>query len=61
MPPYNALPLEAQQHAIRPAPEGRRKVLLANHIAETSLPIESILLVVDSGAEGWWSSIRTVS
>ncbi|WP_406705452.1 ATP-dependent helicase HrpB [Sodalis sp.] len=50
-PLYGALPLEAQQRAIRPAPEGRRKVVLATNIAETSLTIEGICLVVDSGLE----------
>lgn len=50
-PLYGALPLEAQQRAIRPAPEGRRKVVLATNIAETSLTIEGIRLVVDSGLE----------
>ncbi|CAK8744134.1 ATP-dependent RNA helicase HrpB [Sodalis praecaptivus] len=51
VPLYGALPLEAQQRAIRPAPEGRRKVVLATNIAETSLTIEGIRLVVDSGLE----------
>lgn len=46
-----ALSLEAQQRAIQPAPAGRRKVVLATNIAETSLTIEGIRLVVDSGLE----------
>ncbi len=50
-PLYGALSLEAQQRAIQPAPAGRRKVVLATNIAETSLTIEGIRLVVDSGLE----------
>jgi ATP-dependent helicase HrpB len=38
-----------QDRAIRPAPPGRRKVVLATSIAETSLTIEGIDIVVDSG------------
>ncbi len=50
-PLYGALPLEQQQKAIQPAAPGRRKVVLATNIAETSLTIEGIRLVVDSGLE----------
>lgn len=50
-PLYGALPLAQQQQAILPAPVGRRKVVLATNIAETSLTIEGIRLVVDSGLE----------
>ncbi|WPA91419.1 ATP-dependent helicase HrpB [Providencia zhijiangensis] len=50
-PMYGALSIQAQQHAILPAPEGKRKVVLATNIAETSLTIEGIRLVVDSGFE----------
>jgi ATP-dependent helicase HrpB len=50
-PLYGALPLAQQQKAIQPAPAGRRKVVLATNIAETSLTIEGIRLVVDSGLE----------
>ena len=50
-PLYGALPLEAQRRAILPAPPGRRKVVLATNIAETSLTIEGIRLVVDSALE----------
>ncbi|MGP1084158.1 ATP-dependent helicase HrpB [Serratia sp. CY58181] len=48
---YGALPLVQQQKAIQPAAPGRRKVVLATNIAETSLTIEGIRLVVDSGLE----------
>lgn len=50
-PLYGALPLAAQRRAILPAPAGRRKVVLATNIAETSLTIEGIRLVVDSALE----------
>lgn len=50
-PLYGALPLAEQRKAITPAPVGMRKVVLATNIAETSLTIEGIRLVVDSGLE----------
>lgn len=48
-PLYGALDPAAQDAAIRPAPAGRRKVVLATSIAETSLTIEGVRIVVDSG------------
>jgi ATP-dependent helicase HrpB len=48
-PLYGALDPREQDAAIRPAPPGRRKVVLATSIAETSLTIEGVRLVVDSG------------
>lgn len=39
----------AQRRAIRPEPDGRRKLVLATSIAETSLTIEGLRVVVDSG------------
>ncbi|SAB79369.1 ATP-dependent RNA helicase hrpB [Enterobacter hormaechei] len=50
-PLYGALPLADQRKAILPAPAGQRKVVLATNIAETSLTIEGIRLVVDSTQE----------
>lgn len=50
-PLYGALPLSEQRKAILPAPPGFRKVVLATNIAETSLTIEGIRLVVDSAQE----------
>ncbi|MDD7996557.1 ATP-dependent helicase HrpB [Kosakonia radicincitans] len=50
-PLYGALPLSEQRKAILPAPAGQRKVVLATNIAETSLTIEGIRLVVDSAQE----------
>ncbi|KDM92692.1 ATP-dependent helicase HrpB [Photobacterium galatheae] len=50
-PLYGQLDAKAQQQAIQPAPKGKRKVVLATNIAETSLTIEGIRLVVDTGWE----------
>ncbi|HGY9605619.1 TPA: ATP-dependent helicase HrpB [Enterobacter roggenkampii] len=50
-PLYGALSLQEQRKAILPAPVGQRKVVLATNIAETSLTIEGIRLVVDSAHE----------
>jgi ATP-dependent helicase HrpB len=50
-PLYGALSLSEQQQAICPAAPGQRKVVLATNIAETSLTIEGITLVVDSALE----------
>ncbi|WP_175485931.1 ATP-dependent helicase HrpB [Xenorhabdus japonica] len=50
-PLYGALSLSDQRKAIAPTPVGMRKVVLATNIAETSLTIEGIRLVVDSGLE----------
>ena len=46
---HGELPLEAQDAALRPAPVGRRKVILATSIAETSLTIEGVRVVIDGG------------
>lgn len=46
---YGKLSPLAQQQAIRPHPGGKRKIVLATSIAETSLTIEGIKVVVDSG------------
>ena len=49
VPLYGALDAAVQDRAISPAPKGRRKVVLATSIAETSLTIEGVRIVVDSG------------
>jgi ATP-dependent helicase HrpB len=46
---YGDLPMKQQQEAIAPDTNGRRKIVLATSIAETSLTIEGIKMVVDSG------------
>ncbi len=48
-PLYGDLPLQKQQEAILPHPQGKRKVVLSTSIAETSLTIEGIKIVIDSG------------
>lgn len=49
VPLYGALDAAEQDRAVSPAPPGRRKVVLATSIAETSLTIEGVRVVVDSG------------
>ena len=49
VPLYGDLPGAAQQQAIQPDSAGRRKVVLATSIAETSLTIEGVTVVVDAG------------
>lgn len=51
MPLYGQLPYKKQQQALRPHPEGMRKVVLATSIAETSLTIQGVSIVVDAGFE----------
>jgi ATP-dependent helicase HrpB len=50
IPLYGALPADAQDRAIRPMP-GTRKIVLATAIAETSLTIEDVRIVVDAGLQ----------
>ena len=49
VPLFGALEASVQDRAIAPAPKGCRKVVLATSIAETSLTIEGVRIVVDSG------------
>jgi ATP-dependent helicase HrpB len=49
VPLFGALEASVQDRAIAPAPKGHRKVVLATSIAETSLTIEGVRIVVDSG------------
>lgn len=48
-PLHGELELAQQRAAIEPAPAGKRKVVLATNIAETSLTIEGVRVVVDAG------------
>ncbi len=52
-PLFGMLDARAQDAAIAPSPAGRRKVVIASAIAETSLTIEGVRVVVDSG----WSRV----
>jgi ATP-dependent helicase HrpB len=49
VPLFGALDAAVQDRAIAPAPKGSRKVVLATSIAETSLTIEGVRIVVDCG------------
>ncbi len=49
LPLFGSLPREAQDAALRRASRGRRKVVLATSIAETSLTIDGVRVVVDGG------------
>ena len=46
---YGDLPAAAQDRALRPAADGRRRVVLATDIAETSLTVEGVRVVIDGG------------
>ncbi|GLE00390.1 hypothetical protein PINS_up009147 [Pythium insidiosum] len=48
-PIYSTLPSERQAQVFEPTPEGARKVVLATNIAETSLTINGICYVIDTG------------
>lgn len=48
---YGQLPFAQQQAALRKNTSGKRKIVLATNIAETSITIEGIQIVIDSGLE----------
>jgi len=50
-PLFGALSPRGQDAAIVPAPPGRRKVVLATNVAETSITIDGVTVVIDSGLE----------
>ncbi|KAJ7279426.1 ATP-dependent RNA helicase [Mycena rebaudengoi] len=49
LPIYSALPTEVRSRVFEPAPPGARKLIIATHVAETSLSIAGIHYVVDPG------------
>ena len=49
LPLYGDLPAADQDRAIEPSPPGERKVVLATSIAQTSLTIEGVRVVIDAG------------
>ncbi|KAF1955873.1 P-loop containing nucleoside triphosphate hydrolase protein [Byssothecium circinans] len=51
LPLYAALPEDLQARVFIPAPPGSRKVILSTNIAETSLTIDGVFVVIDSGME----------
>jgi len=48
---HGRLPLEAQRRALRPDPDGRRRVVLATAIAESSVTVDGVRIVIDAGQE----------
>ncbi len=52
-PLHGELDLDRQEAAIRPDPQGRRRIVLASAIAETSLTLQGIAIVIDSGLRRW--------
>lgn len=48
-PLYGELPFHSQQKAVQPDPQGHRRVILSTSVAETSLTIEGVTTVIDSG------------
>lgn len=46
---HGSMPLEEQGQAVAPSAEGRRKIVLATSIAESSITVEGVRVVVDSG------------
>jgi len=48
-PLFGALPAAEQDQALAPSPPGRRRVVLATDIAETSLTVDGVRVVVDTG------------
>ena len=48
-PLYGDLDLQQQRRAIEPAPHGQRKIVLATDIAESSLTIEGVRIIIDCG------------
>ena len=51
VPLYGEIPRAAQDMAIRPSLAGRRKVVLATNIAETSITIDGVSVVIDGGLQ----------
>jgi ATP-dependent helicase HrpB len=50
-PLYGALSIQEQDAAIRPSRPGQRKVVLATSVAETSITIDGVTIVIDSGLQ----------
>lgn len=51
LPLYAALPIARQEQALSPDPNGKQRIIFTTNIAETSLTIEGVTLVIDSGLE----------
>ncbi|PCJ91900.1 MAG: ATP-dependent helicase HrpB [Hyphomicrobiales bacterium] len=48
-PLYSGLPFKTQRSALEPAPKGMRKIALSTNLAQTSMTIEGVRIVIDSG------------
>ena len=51
LPLHGDIPAQAQDAALRPDAQGRRRIVVATNIAETSLTIDGVRIVVDAGLE----------
>ncbi|KFN50749.1 ATP-dependent helicase HrpB [Arenimonas composti] len=49
LPLHGELPVEAQQAALQPDPQGRRRIVLATNVAESSVTLPGVRVVIDSG------------
>ena len=63
---HGEMALADQNRAVRPSPEGRRKIILATNVAETSVTIEGVVAVVDAGlariaSSSPWSGLPTLA
>jgi ATP-dependent helicase HrpB len=66
LPLHGEMPLEEQARAVARAPEGRRKVVLATNVAESSVTIDGVVAVVDTGlarvaAHSPWTGLPTLA
>lgn len=49
LPLHGELPIEQQARVLQPAPDGRRRVVLATNVAESSVTLPGVRVVIDSG------------
>jgi ATP-dependent RNA helicase HrpB len=66
LPLHGEMPLDEQARAVGPAPAGRRKVVLATNVAESSVTIDGVVAVVDGGlarvaAHSPWTGLPTLA
>ncbi|MCP3856197.1 MAG: ATP-dependent helicase HrpB [Actinomycetia bacterium] len=63
LPLHGRLRAEEQDRALRPAPDGRRRVVLSTDLAETSVTVDGVRIVVDGGRRrvSRWSPERAMS
>ena len=63
---HGEMSLPDQNRAVRPDPGGRRKVILSTNVAETSVTIDGVVAVIDSGlariaSSSPWSGLPTLA